>query len=81
MLSQKIDKYKYLTGEEILPWHQRRVIKQAKLSFSPVVKALEKQRKTIEEQWKKQVEPLEVLKPNTQKLTIKDSKKYIKWRS
>ena len=51
------------------------------MSFSPVVKALEKQRKTIEEQWKKQVEPLEVLKPNTQKLTIKDSKKYIKWRS
>ena len=80
MLSQKIDKYEYLTGEEILPWHQRRVIKQAKLSFSPVVKALEKQRKTIEEQWKKQVEPLEVLKSNTQKLTIKDSKKYIKWR-
>ena len=81
MLSQKIDKYEYLTGEEILPWHQRRVIKQPKFSFSPVVKALEKQRKTIEEQWKKQVEPLEVLRPNTQKLTIKDSKKYIKWRS
>ena len=29
--------------------------------------------KTIEEQRKKQVEALEVLKPNTQKLTIKDA--------
>ena len=28
LLSAKIDKYEYLTGEEILPLDQRRVIKQ-----------------------------------------------------
>ena len=33
--SGKIDEYEYLTGEEILPPHQRRVIEQAKLTYSP----------------------------------------------
>ena len=40
--SGKIDKYEYLTGEEILPSDQRRVIEQAKFTYSPSVKALEK---------------------------------------
>ena len=31
--SGKIDKYEYLTGEEILPSNQRRVIEKAKFSF------------------------------------------------
>ena len=35
-------------------------------------KALEKQEKAIEEEGKKQVQALEFLKPNTQKLTIED---------
>ena len=48
------------------------MIEQARFTYSPFSKALEKQRKTIEKQGKKQVEALEVLKPNTQKLTIKD---------
>ena len=43
--SGKIDKYEYLTGEEILPSDQRRVIEQAKFTYSPLGKALEKQRK------------------------------------
>ena len=30
--SEKIDKYEYLTGEEILPPDQRRVIEQAKFT-------------------------------------------------
>ena len=35
-LSQrKIDKYEYLTGEEMLPPDQRRVIKQIKFTYSP----------------------------------------------
>ena len=42
------------------------------MHFFPLGKAFEKQIKTIEEQGKKQVKTLEVLKPNTQKLTIKD---------
>ena len=46
----KIDKYEYLTGEEILPSDQSRVIEQARSAYSPVGKAFEKQIKTIEEQ-------------------------------
>ena len=63
LLSGKIDKYKYLTGEGILPSDQNRIIEQAKFTYSPLGKAFEKQIKTIEEQRKKQVEALEVLKP------------------
>ena len=41
--SRKIDKYEYLTGEEILPPDQKRVIEQAKFTYSPLGKAFEKQ--------------------------------------
>ena len=41
--SRKIDKYEYLTGEEILPPDQRRVIEQAKFTYSSLGKAFEKQ--------------------------------------
>ena len=50
--SRKIDKYEYLTGEETLPFDQRRVIDQAKFTYSPLGKALEKQTKTIEDKGK-----------------------------
>ena len=46
--SGKIDKYEYLTGKEILPLDQRRVIEQAKFAYSPLRKAFEKQTKMIE---------------------------------
>ena len=59
--SGKIDKYEYLAGEEILLSDQRKVMEQVKFTYSPLGKALEKQKKTIE--IKKQVEDLEVLKP------------------
>ena len=49
------------------------MIEQAKFTYSPLGKAFEKQIKTIEKQRKKQVKALEVLKPNTQKLIIKDA--------
>ena len=68
--SGKIDKYEYLTADEILPSDQSRTTKLAKFTYSPLSKAFEKQIKTIEEQGKKQVEALEVLKSITQKLTI-----------
>ena len=45
LLSGKIDKYKYLTGEEILPFDLRRVVEQAKFTYSPLRKALVKQKK------------------------------------
>ena len=46
----KIDKYKYLTGEEILPSNQQQIIEQAKFTYSPLRKAFEEQTKTIEDQ-------------------------------
>ena len=42
-----------LTGEEILPPDQRRVIEEAKFAYSDIAKAFEKQIKTIEDQWEK----------------------------
>ena len=33
--SGKINKYEYLTGEEILPFNQMQIIKQAKFVYSP----------------------------------------------
>ena len=57
--SGKLDKYEYLTGEEILPSNQQQIIQQAKLTYSPLGKALEKQIKTIEDQGKKLVKALQ----------------------
>ena len=34
----KIDKYEYLTGEEILPSNQKQIIEQAKFTYSPLCK-------------------------------------------
>ena len=71
--SGKLDKYEYLTGEEILPSNQQQIIQQAKFNYSPLGKALEKQRKTIEDQGEKQVVAFESLKDSDKKLTpIKD---------
>ena len=53
--SGKIQKYEYLTGEDILPSNQQQ-IEQAKFTYSPLGKAFEKQIKTIQDQEKKQVE-------------------------
>ena len=57
--SGKFDKYEYLTGEEILPHDQRRVIEQAKFAYSPSEKAFEKRTKTIEDEGEKQVKAIE----------------------
>ena len=51
--SEKIGKYEYLTGEEILPSDQWRVIEQAKFTYSPLGKALEKKTKSDRKLWKK----------------------------
>ena len=52
LLSGKIDKYEYLTGEEILPSNQQQIIQPAKFAYSLLGKAFEKQAKTIEDQGK-----------------------------
>ena len=55
--SGKIDKYEYLTGEEILPSNQQ-IIEEAKFTYSPLGKAFEKQTKTIEDQGEKQIKAI-----------------------
>ena len=59
--SGNIQKYEYLTGEDILSSIQQQ-IEQAKFTYSPLGKAFEKQIKTIEDQGKKQVDILGTLK-------------------
>ena len=49
-ISGKINKYEYLTGEEILSSNQQQIIEQARFTYSPLRKAFEKQIKTIEDQ-------------------------------
>ena len=43
--SGKIDKYEYLTGEEILPFDQRQILEQDRFTYSSLGKAFEKQTK------------------------------------
>ena len=67
--SGKLDKYEYLTGEEILPSNEQQIIPQAKFNYSLLGKAIEKQIKTIKDQGEKQVVALESLKEPDKKLT------------
>ena len=48
----KIDKNEYLTGEEIIPPDQRRVIEQAKIGYSSLGKAFEKEQKQLKNEEK-----------------------------
>ena len=57
--SGKTDKYEYLTGEEILPSNQQQIIEQAKFTYSPLGKAFEKQKKTIEDKGEKQIKAIQ----------------------
>ena len=57
--SGNIDTYEYLTGEEILPQNQRRVIEQAKFTYSSLGKAFKKEINTTEGQKEKQIKALE----------------------
>ena len=61
--SGKIDKYEYLTGEDILPSNQQQITKPATFTYSPLRKAFKKQTKTSEDQGKKQIGALADLKP------------------
>ena len=67
--SGKIDKYEYLTGEEILPSNQQQIIEQANFNYSPLGKAFEKQIKNIEDQGEKQIKAIQ---NNTREVTIKN---------
>ena len=70
--SGKVDKYEYLTGEEIIPLDQKRVMEQAKFTYSLFGKAFEKHKnnwrskkkkiRTLEEHEKQLVESNELIK-------------------
>ena len=57
--SDKIDKYEYLTGEEISPSNEQQIIEQAKFTYSPLGKAFEKQTKAIEDKGEKQTKAIQ----------------------
>ena len=71
LLSDRFDKYEYLTGEEILSSDQSRIIEQTKITYYPLGKAFGKQIKTIEDQGTTQVEALKALKQKENKEDIK----------
>ena len=71
--SEKLHKYEYLTGEDILPSNQQQIIEQTKFTYSSLGKAFDKQIKTIEDQGKKQADALENLKLKEETKPIKDT--------
>ena len=75
--SGEICKYEYLTGEDILPSNQQKIIEQSKCTSSPLGSASEKQIKTIEDQRKKQVDALKFLEPKTIESGSNDNKPII----
>ena len=56
---KKINKYEYLTGEEILPSNQKQTIEQPKFTDSLLGKVFEKQIKTVENQGEKQIKAIQ----------------------
>ena len=56
--SGKIDKYKFITDEKILPSDQSRIIEQTKFTHSPCGKVFERQIKRIEYQVEKHIKAL-----------------------
>ena len=48
--SGKIDKYEYVTGEEILHSSQQQVIEKDKFTYYPLEKPFKKQTKTMDDQ-------------------------------
>ena len=70
--SGKIDKYEFLTNEEIFSSDQRIIIEHAKFTYSPFDKAFEKQIKLIEGQGRKQVDAITNESKEIETLTNKD---------
>ena len=70
--SGKIRKYEYLTGKDILPSNQQRIIEQAKFTYLPLGKGFEKQIKTTQDQGEKQIGILKDLKPKEQAKPMED---------
>ena len=57
--SGKVDKYEYLSDEEILPSNQKQIIEQAKFPYFPYGRAFEKQIITIEGQRERKIKAIQ----------------------
>ena len=57
--SNKFNKYECLTGEEILQSNQKQRIQQARFTYSPLGKTVEKQIKNVEDQGEKQIKAIQ----------------------
>ena len=68
LLSGKIFKYEYLTGEEILPSNQQQIIEQTNFTYFSLGKTFGKQTKTIEDQGERQVDALKFLESSDKQL-------------
>ena len=55
LYSGKIDRYEYLTSEEILPSDQSKMIEKANFAYSPLEKPFKKKKKAIENQGGNQI--------------------------
>ena len=62
LLSDKFYEYEYLTDEEVLHSDQRRIIEQAKFTYSRLGKAFEKQRRLIKDAAETQRKTMEEVK-------------------
>ena len=76
--SDKIDKYEYLTGKEILPSVPSQIIQQAKLIYSSLGKAFEKETETINDQGEKHIKVIQIKQEII--ITAKDENGKIKKR-
>ena len=58
-----------------MPSNQQQIIEQAKFTYSPLVKAFEKQAKTIEDQGEKQIKAVQDKRPikSIEKFTYEES--------
>ena len=72
--SEKIDKYEYLTGEEILLSYKK-TIEKARLTYSLLRKSFKTQTKTIEVQGRKQVDAITNQNERVAALTNEDDHK------
>ena len=68
----KLQKYEYLTGEDILPSNQQHIIEQARFTYSFLGKAFERQIKAIEDNRQKQTDVSESLKPKEQTRSMEE---------
>ena len=74
--SDKIDKHEYLRGGEILPSDQSRTTEEVRFTCSALERVFQKQIKTIKNQGRKQVEALEVSKPDVNQQDLNKLKEY-----